>query len=72
MRLDDIGAPLGTGEIRVDHETPRFATEGHGSASPAAITMQLVWRMEFHQFLGESETKKSAHDEYTSGRLRHL
>jgi hypothetical protein len=59
LRLDDIGAPLGTGEIRVDHETPQFATEGHGSASPTVIAMQLVERMEFHQFLGESETKKA-------------
>lgn len=58
LRLGDIGAPLGTGESRVRHETPRLAAEGHGSASPTARAMQLDWRMELHGFLGELRRKK--------------
>jgi hypothetical protein len=59
LRLGDIGAPLGPGEIRVDRETPRFAAEGHGSAWPTAIAMQLGWQVELHGFLRNNKTKKA-------------
>ena len=41
LQLDDVDARLRTGKLRIRHETPRFAAEGHGSASPTAIAMQL-------------------------------